>query len=100
MDRILTSAALARAGETVRLAGWIHNIRDLGDVKFLILRDRAGLIQTVLGPETYAALEGAGKESVVEIDGQVAAEERAPGGAEVRIVSIRVIARAEEPPLE
>jgi nondiscriminating aspartyl-tRNA synthetase len=100
LERILTSEALARASETVRLAGWIHNIRDLGDVKFLILRDRAGLIQTVLGPETYAALDGAGKESVVEIEGQVIAEPRAPGGAEVRIASIRVLAKAEEPPLE
>jgi len=100
MDRILSTDALARPGETVRLAGWIHNLRDLGDVKFLILRDRAGLIQTVLDPASHAALEGAGKESVVEIEGKVAPDARAKGGAEVRITSVRVLARAAEPPLE
>ena len=50
MERILSSEALRRGCENVRLAGWVHNLRDFGDVKFLILRDRGGLIQTVVDP--------------------------------------------------
>jgi len=50
MERILSNEALRRTGQVVRLAGWVHNIRKFREVKFLILRDRGGLIQTVLAP--------------------------------------------------
>jgi nondiscriminating aspartyl-tRNA synthetase len=100
MERILSSEALARHGQTVRLAGWVHNIRDLGDVKFLILRDRAGLIQTVVDPGSTVAVRDVGKEFVVQLEGRVVADPRARGGAEVHVTSLDVLARAEEPPLE
>jgi nondiscriminating aspartyl-tRNA synthetase len=100
MERILSSEALLRPGDTVRLAGWIHNIRDFRDVKFLILRDRGGLIQTVIDPASGIKTADIGKEFVVELQGAVVAEPRAPGGAEVRLSSLEVLARAEEPPLE
>jgi nondiscriminating aspartyl-tRNA synthetase len=99
MERILSSEALLQAGQTVRLAGWVHNIRDLGDVKFLILRDRGGLIQAVVDPGTVAVRE-VGKEFVVEIEGRVVPDPRARGGAEVHVTSLQVLAKAEEPPLE
>ncbi|HVR75225.1 MAG TPA: aspartate--tRNA(Asn) ligase [Planctomycetota bacterium] len=100
MERVLTSQALARAGETVCMAGWVHNLRDFREVKFLILRDRGGIIQTVVDPSSGIDLEGIGKEFVVEVEGAVLAESRAPGGAEVRLTSLRVLAKAHEPPLE
>jgi nondiscriminating aspartyl-tRNA synthetase len=100
MERILSSEAILRHGQTVRLAGWVHNIRDLGEVKFLILRDRGGLIQTVVDPGSVVAVAEVGKEFVVEIEGRVVGDARARGGAEVHVTSLRVLARAEEPPLE
>lgn len=100
MERILSSEALKRAGQTVRLAGWVHNIRDFREVKFLILRDRGGLIQTVVDPGANLDIAGIGKEFVVEVTGNVVAEPRAPGGAEVHLSAIQVLARAHEPPLE
>ena len=32
-------------GDTVELAGWVHEVRDLGKLKFIVLRDRGGFIQ-------------------------------------------------------
>src|SRR5262245_21814242 len=100
MERTLSSEVAGRAGQRVRLAGWIHNLRDLGDVTFLILRDRGGLVQTVIDSGSGVDTAAIGKEFVVELEGLAAADARAPGGVEVRISSLKVLARAEEPPLE
>ena len=99
-QRILASEALSRPGETVRLAGWVHTLRTFREVHFLILRDRSGLIQTILGPAGATGLPEVGKEYVVELEGRVVAEPRAPGGAEVHVTALEVLAPAEEPPLE
>jgi aspartyl-tRNA synthetase len=63
----------SHAGETVRLAGWIHNKRDLGGVLFIDLRDHYGLTQIVVPPtaafqDAFAHLP---KETVVSVQGQV-----------------------------
>jgi len=102
MDRILSCEAGRSIGEPVRLSGWIHNIRSVGKVHFLILRDRGGLIQAVIDAGEVPEIDVArlGKEYVVDVEGVVAEEPRAPGGAEVRIRALRVLAEAEEPPLE
>ncbi len=100
MERSLSCEALTRTGQTVRLAGWVHNLRDFREVKFLILRDRGGLIQTVVDPSAGIDINGVGKEFVVEVEGRVMPEPRAPGGAEVHLAALKVLARAHEPPLE
>ncbi len=55
-------------GKKVILAGWIDRIRDLGGVKFIMLRDRYGLTQVVLSSESQVELR---RESVVQIEGVV-----------------------------
>ena len=42
----------AHAGQQVFLAGWVDALRDHGEVLFIHLRDRSGIIQVVIGPET------------------------------------------------
>jgi aspartyl-tRNA synthetase len=63
------------AGQTVRLAGWVHNVRTFGGVVFLVLRDRFGITQVVTDPdgssEAAAAVEGLKNEWVVQVEGQV-----------------------------
>jgi aspartyl-tRNA synthetase len=101
-----TYAAAAEAGETVRLAGWVHEIRDLGGIAFLILRDITGKIQVKfekdeMDDDLVDAGLGAGRESVVTVTGAVEEEERAPTGVEVVPESVEVIAGADpELPLD
>ncbi len=100
MERILTSQVAAHAGDTVRLAGWVHNLRDFREVKFLVLRDRGGLIQAVIQPGSDVDVSEIGKEFVVQVDGEVVPDDRAPRGFEVHVASLDVLAVAQEPPLE
>ena len=100
MDRLLSSQATAHQGEEIRLAGWVHNLRNHKDVQFLVLRDRGGLIQAVAQPSSGVDLADLGKEHVVELTGTVIEEPRAPGGVEVHLSSVKVLSAAEEPPLE
>ena len=55
MERIWTTDLPAQAGQRVRLAGWLHRLRRLSNVTFLILRDGKGLAQIVV--EDPAAVE-------------------------------------------
>jgi len=103
-DRTLT--ADASPGDHVTVAGWVHEIRDLGGIAFLILRDRSGRIQVKLEKDEMdddlvdAAL-GVHRESVVAVTGDVEEEERAPTGVEVVPASVDVVAPADpELPLD
>ncbi len=65
----------AHAGQTVTLAGWVHNFRTFGGVVFLVLRDRYGITQIVTNPEAYPdahqAIESSKAEWVLQIEGIV-----------------------------
>jgi len=70
----------AEIGERVLLQGWVHRRRDHGGVLFLNLRDRSGIVQTVVRPDEHpevaAVLDDARLEWVIEVEGVVS--ERAP----------------------
>ncbi len=84
MQRIYTTEVAAHVGERVQVAGWLHALRRLGGINFLILRDTRGTIQIVLDtPEALAALEGLLPETVLTATGTVVAEPQAPGGIEI-----------------
>src|SRR5690606_6929814 len=68
MERILTSHIAEHPGKTVRLAGWIHTLRSFREVKFLILRDRGGLAQTVIDPGSDIDVASLGREYCVELE--------------------------------
>jgi nondiscriminating aspartyl-tRNA synthetase len=93
--RILNQEVKSHLGQEVVVAGWVHNIRALGGIEFIILRDRSGILQTVLD-RTKVKVERLTNESVVEIKGKVKADQRAPGGVEIEISQLKIISRAEE----
>ncbi len=70
-----TCAALtsAHVGETVRLSGWVHRVRDHGGVLFLDLRDHYGITQVIADSDSaaFAGLESVRAEWVISIDGLV-----------------------------
>ena len=57
MKHIPVSELKDHVGRRVKLQGWLHNLRRLGQVNFLLLRDRTGLAQMVLGKEDLGGVE-------------------------------------------
>ena len=81
------------AGETAQVHGIVHTLRDLGDVRFMLLRMPQGTLQCVLTGEGPAVREG----DAVRAAGEVALDERAPGGAELHVTALTVLSSAAEP---
>jgi aspartyl-tRNA synthetase len=99
----------ARAGETARVAGWVHRRRDHGGLIFIDLRDRSGLLQLVFHPETApeasAAAHRLRPEHVISAAGTVARREPenvnptlATGEFELDVTALEVLAEAQTPP--
>jgi len=89
-------------GKTVTLAGWVHEIRDLGGITFLVLRDRTGRAQVTLvkkkvDPELLETVKRLSRESVVTVSGVVKAEPKAPNGYEILPESVTLLNAAESP---
>ena len=94
-ERVLARALAGHTGAAVLLRGWVHRQRDLGGVCFVLLRDRSGICQVVFdSAPTDAAGAPVTLESVVEIGGVVAANNKAPGGYEVKAQRLQVISAA------
>ncbi len=89
-------------GKKILLFGWVHEIRDLGGLVFVILRDREGFIQITLSkkivdPETFRTAKRLKKESVIKVVGTVKKEPKAPGGYEIIPERIEVLNESEVP---
>ena len=105
-----TCAALnkSHAGETVRLSGWVHRVRDHGGILFVDLRDHYGMTQLLADSDSpvLAAIENLKAETVIRIDGLVKARGASlvnakipTGEIEVYVTSVEVLGPAEELPL-
>jgi aspartyl-tRNA synthetase len=95
-------------GETVRLSGWCHRIRDHGGVLFIDLRDHYGLTQCVVDPDSpaFKLAETFRAEWVVRLDGEVKRRpegtdnnDMATGRIEVYVRDAQVLGQAAELPL-
>ena len=84
-------------GKTVKMNGAVHNIRDMGEFAFIILRKAEGLVQCVYEEgKTEFDLKDLKEETAVEVTGVIALEERAPQGFELRLTGIRVLSEPAE----
>ncbi|HVO44397.1 MAG TPA: aspartate--tRNA(Asn) ligase [Aggregatilineales bacterium] len=97
LPRILTSDLSQHVGQQVKLMGWLHRLRELGEVNFLILRDRTGLAQAVLSHADLVPLHGLLSETVLSMTGTVVAAPQAVGGYELQSVTLEVISPVTEP---
>ncbi|WP_170340041.1 aspartate--tRNA ligase [Ruegeria arenilitoris] len=98
----------ANVGETVRLSGWVHRVRDHGGVLFIDLRDHYGVTQVLCDGDSaaFSALEKVRSEWCIRIDGTVKARDpelvnpKLPTGEiEVYVRELEVLGAAEELPL-
>ncbi|MFB6292965.1 MAG: amino acid--tRNA ligase-related protein, partial [Halonotius sp.] len=101
-----TYTADADPGESVTVAGWVHELRDLGGIAFLILRDTTGKIQIKfekdeMDDDLVETGLNVARESVISVTGEVDEEPRAPTGVEITPDSVEVVAEADtELPLD
>ncbi|WP_322864942.1 aspartate--tRNA ligase [Aquicoccus sp. G2-2] len=106
-----TCAALSKSnvGDTVRLSGWVHRVRDHGGLLFIDLRDHYGVTQVLCDPDSavFAEVEKLRSEWCIRVDGEVKARDadlvnpKIPTGEiEVFIRDLEVLGAAEELPLQ
>ncbi|WP_414898291.1 aspartate--tRNA ligase [Rhodovulum sp. YEN HP10] len=98
----------SHVGETVRLSGWVHRVRDHGGILFIDLRDHYGITQVLADPDSpaFAAVEKVRSEWCIRIDGVVKARSEdlvnpklPTGEIEVFVRELEVLGQAEELPL-
>ena len=97
-------------GQEITLKGWVARRRDLGGLIFIDLRDREGIMQLVINPESVSAevmktAESLRSEFVIEVTGKVAAREQAndklaTGSVELHVESLTVLNVAKTTPFE
>ena len=97
MQRIRTIQLGEHVGERVTLMGWLHQLRALGKISFVIVRDGYGLAQAMTqDAAVLAALRGLANESVIQVEGTVVSEPQAPNGNELHDLSIHVLTPVTE----
>ena len=98
----------SNVGETVRLSGWVHRVRDHGGLLFIDLRDHYGMTQVMADPDSpvFAEIENVRSEWCIRIDGEVKARDESlvnpkipTGEIEVFIRDLEVLGKSEELPL-
>ncbi len=100
--KYLSDVTLKDEGKSVTIAGWVYDDRDLGKIKFIVLRDSSGDIQVTgvkgeTDEKTFKSMSGIPKESVVVIKGTIKKSPKAPGGREIFPSEIQILSRAEHP---
>ena len=98
MERIRTIEVIGEAaslsGKRICVAGWLHSLRRLGGVTFLIVRDGWGTLQAVSEDEAEIApllTPDVGVESIIRVEGTVRVAPQAPDGVELHDLRVEVL---------
>lgn len=91
VERTLVREVPEMIDQDVTIQGYVDNIRKLGGIRFLVLRDRSGVVQAVLEDQGISV----GKHDIVSLTGEVKKDERAVGGYELRTRGLDVISSPE-----
>jgi nondiscriminating aspartyl-tRNA synthetase len=99
MMEIRTTEAKEYIGRPVILRGWLHHLRRMGGINFIVLRDGWGTIQAVTEEEADLGNTAEyGHESVIQLEGIVIESSQAPGGVEIHQPRISLITAVTETP--
>jgi nondiscriminating aspartyl-tRNA synthetase len=99
MKEIRTTEAHAHIGRHVILRGWLHHLRRMGGINFIILRDGWGTIQAVTEEEADLGNTAAySHESIIQLEGLVVQSDQAPGGVELHQPRLSLITPITETP--
>ena len=99
MERTYIEQAFKKDGE-IKVYGWVHDTRDLGKIRFLILRDITGRVQITgvkneVRKEIFDLMNSISRESVIRVKGKLKKSKQAPGGKEIVPEKIEIMAMAE-----
>jgi len=102
MARTLLNELNGKVGQEVLIKGWVQEVRNLNKIKFVILRDRSGDMQTIAlkaktDTDSFDAIDDLTKESVIEIVGEVKENKESKWGLEVIIKNFNVLSKAGVP---
>ena len=91
-------------GQKVTLRGWLHKRRSSGKIHFLTVRDGTGFVQAVMsksvvGEDTFTRADHLGQETSLAVTGTVRADTRAPGGYELDVADLEVLAESHDYPI-
>lgn len=102
MERSLATELKNKDGESVRVRGWLNNIRAFGKINFLILRDRTGFIQVVIQDKSeFQKISHLQPGSIIEVEGKANASSQAELGVEILNPTLNVqVPIKEVAPLE
>jgi len=89
-------------GEEVIVLGWIRDTRDLGGIRFIVLQDKEGMVQVTIprdkvSQEMVERADSLQGQFSIGVRGVVKKMEKAPGGAEIIPLEIRVLGIAQQP---
>jgi aspartyl-tRNA synthetase len=84
-------------GQDVLFGGWVVDLRKLGKMAFLTVRDVTGMCQVIVKGDVMTLLEGLNRQSVVRISGKVQASKAKDFDFEVSAIEIQILAKAEYP---
>jgi len=96
------SKTISTSDGIVEIKGWVQDIRNLGGISFIVLRDRHGTIQITLpkkkiDPELFENMTSLSRESVVSVVGEVKASEQTELGLELIPMSFELYSKADVP---
>lgn len=91
MKRVLISELKGYISEEVKVKGWVHKIKKFGQICFIHLRDKSGIVQLVTDDEEI--IEALKLEMAIDVTGDLVKNSKAPSGVEVKIESFKVIGK-------
>lgn len=95
MERTMITDLTKELNKKVCIKGWVHRIRKLKKIAFIILRDRTGLVQCVIAPEKLD-VTSIRNESVISIEGIVGESNNSISNLEVQVDSIQILSPVEQ----
>jgi asparaginyl-tRNA synthetase len=104
MEWVRVSELNKHIGKKVLLKGWVYNLRSSKNIKFIILRDGSGLVQSVLfkgeSPEEYFnKFDELTQETSLELVGLVKEDARSVGGVEIAVESFNIVGKSVDYPI-
>jgi aspartyl-tRNA synthetase len=104
-NRVLIEDVFSSKKKNVEIGGWVKNVRALGKIKFLVVKDSSAEIQITAHEDkvdvgVFESMDKISRESVVYVKGEVKDSKQAPRGKEIIPKDIVVLNRAEDLPID